>query len=191
MKPMLTALSHQEEELIQILSPAVGVFESQIFPGTFLTSQNPLGTLKILHTDYQIHLPAGVSGIVQEVAGEVKGVEYRTPLLSLSKELTSFSLETEEIPEETRASEDGFFNIPSLMDGIFYRRPKPDSPSFVEVGTQIQPGDTLGLLEVMKTFYPLLYEIPGSPLRGEVMEILAEDGGEVKQGQVIMKIKKV
>jgi biotin carboxyl carrier protein len=49
-------------------------------------------------------------------------------------------------------------SIDSPMDGMLYLSSSPESPPFVRIGDSILPGQTLGLIEVMKCFYPLKYQ---------------------------------
>jgi biotin carboxyl carrier protein len=51
--------------------------------------------------------------------------------------------------------------IEAPIPGTFYRRPAPDQPVFKADGDQIAVGDTVGLIEVMKTFTPVLAEEAG------------------------------
>ncbi len=51
--------------------------------------------------------------------------------------------------------------IKSPYPGIFYRRPNPDSDPYVVEGDQVQPGDTVGLVEIMKNFYEVKSEESG------------------------------
>ena len=44
------------------------------------------------------------------------------------------------------------------LDGQFYLRPSPDAPPFVTPGQRVEPGATIGLIEVMKFYYPVRYE---------------------------------
>jgi len=69
--------------------------------------------------------------------------------------------------------------------GVFYRRPEPEAPPYVEVGSIVEPGDTLALIEVMKSFGPVV-----SQVKGEIVEILAEDSKPVEYGQVLFLIKR-
>ena len=46
--------------------------------------------------------------------------------------------------------------IKSPMVGTFYRSPSPGSSSFVEVGQTVKVGDTLCIIEAMKTWYPMM-----------------------------------
>ena len=71
-------------------------------------------------------------------------------------------------------------------DGVFYRRPAPDAPPFVEVGSRVQAGQSIGLVEVMKTFNQIVYGGPGLPDEAEVIEVRCDDGAEVSAGQVLV-----
>ncbi|MCC6792949.1 MAG: biotin carboxyl carrier domain-containing protein [Thermomicrobiales bacterium] len=67
--------------------------------------------------------------------------------------------------------------------GTFYRRSAPDQPPFVEVGQQIEAGQTLCVLEVMKTYHEVV-----APAAGTLTEFLIEDGQFVEYGQAIARI---
>ena len=51
--------------------------------------------------------------------------------------------------------------IQAPIPGTFYRRPSPDQPAFKTEGDTVAVGDTLGLIEVMKTFTPVVAEEAG------------------------------
>lgn len=74
-------------------------------------------------------------------------------------------------------------NAPSA--GIFYRKPEPDAPSYVEVGSSVEVGDTLALIEVMKTFGQVV-----SDVNGYIIDILVEDGKIIDSGQPLFLIKR-
>ena len=48
------------------------------------------------------------------------------------------------------------------LPGTFYRRPAPDQAPFKEIGDAVAVGDTIGLIEVMKTFMPIEAETAGT-----------------------------
>jgi acetyl-CoA carboxylase biotin carboxyl carrier protein len=73
--------------------------------------------------------------------------------------------------------------VTSPMVGTAYRAPSPDKPTFVEVGAQVKQGQTLLIIEAMKTFN----EIP-APRAGTVTQILIESGHPVEFGQPLMVI---
>jgi acetyl-CoA carboxylase biotin carboxyl carrier protein len=70
------------------------------------------------------------------------------------------------------------------MVGTFYRSPAPGEPAFVELGSRIQAGQPVCILEAMKLMNELEAEISG-----EVVEILVESGTPVEFGQVLMRIR--
>jgi len=74
--------------------------------------------------------------------------------------------------------------IKSPMVGTFYRSPAPGNPSFVEVGSHINKGDTLCIIEAMKMFNQI-----DSDVSGVVKAILLENGEPVEYGQPLLVIE--
>jgi acetyl-CoA carboxylase biotin carboxyl carrier protein len=72
---------------------------------------------------------------------------------------------------------------------MFYRRPRPDEPAYVEVGQVVESGSTLGLVEVMKCFSAITYGGQQLPARAEVAEIRADDGAEVTADQILFVVR--
>ena len=70
--------------------------------------------------------------------------------------------------------------IKSPLPGSFYRRPAPDQPSFKEVGDLVAVGETIGLVEVMKTFQEVRADADG-----QIASFDAEDSEPVTAGQVL------
>jgi acetyl-CoA carboxylase biotin carboxyl carrier protein len=74
--------------------------------------------------------------------------------------------------------------VKSPMVGTVYMQSQPDSPPFIKVGDTIQAGQTLMIVEAMKTMNP----IP-APKGGKVVEILVEDGQPVEFGEPLVVIE--
>jgi acetyl-CoA carboxylase biotin carboxyl carrier protein len=74
--------------------------------------------------------------------------------------------------------------VPSPMVGTAYRSPEPGARTFVEVGDTVAAGDTLMIVEAMKT----MNQIP-SPRAGRVTAILVEDGQPVEFGEPLVIIE--
>ena len=74
--------------------------------------------------------------------------------------------------------------VKSPMVGTAYRSPDPKAPPFVEVGTRVQQGDTLLIIEAMKT----MNHIP-APRAGVVKRILVTDGHPVEYGAPLFIIE--
>lgn len=68
--------------------------------------------------------------------------------------------------------------IKSPIIGTFYRRPSPDKPNFIEVGSHIQKGDVLCVIEAMKLFNEIESEISGT-----IVKILVDDSSPVEFDQ--------
>ena len=75
-------------------------------------------------------------------------------------------------------------DVTAPMVGTLYRAPAPGEPPFVEIGSRINTGQTICILEAMKLMNELEAEISG-----EVIEILVDNGTPVEFGQVLMRIK--
>lgn len=74
-----------------------------------------------------------------------------------------------------------FVRAPYL--GTFYRSPKPGSPVFVDVGSEVTPDTDLCLVEVMKLFTAVR-----APVTGRIHAVLAEDGQMVEADQPLFEL---
>lgn len=74
--------------------------------------------------------------------------------------------------------------VTSPMVGTVYLQPEPGAPSFVSVGAQVSEGDTLLIVEAMKT----MNHIP-APHSGTVKRILVDDGASVEYGSPLVIIE--
>jgi acetyl-CoA carboxylase biotin carboxyl carrier protein len=74
--------------------------------------------------------------------------------------------------------------VPSPMVGTAYRASEPGAKPFVDIGSTVNVGDTLLIVEAMKT----LNQIP-SPRAGIVTQILFEDGQPVEYGEPLMIVE--
>jgi acetyl-CoA carboxylase biotin carboxyl carrier protein len=81
------------------------------------------------------------------------------------------------------AAADGLAELRSPLLGVFYRRPSPDKPPFVEIGSEVGADDPVCIIDVMKMFS----RVPAG-VAGRVVEILAQDGQLVEHGQVLMRL---
>lgn len=73
--------------------------------------------------------------------------------------------------------------VTSPMVGTVYVSPEPGKPAFVKVGDRVKEGDTLLIVEAMKTMNPIL-----APRGGTVSEICVQDAQPVEFGQALLVI---
>ncbi|MFB6268409.1 MAG: acetyl-CoA carboxylase [Halobacterium sp.] len=74
--------------------------------------------------------------------------------------------------------------VTAPMPGVFYRRPDPDEPVFVEVGDEVESDEVIGLIGVMKNFHDITADEAG-----EVVEFFAENEEEVDAGDELATIE--
>ena len=87
-------------------------------------------------------------------------------------------------PPSVPGSRSDLVEVTAPMVGTFYRAPGPEEPPFVEIGSRINVGQAVCILEAMKLMNELESEVSG-----EVIEILVENGTPVEFGQVLMRLK--
>lgn len=85
--------------------------------------------------------------------------------------------------EKAAADEAKYITIKSPIIGTFYRKPGPDKPSFVEVGTEIAKGDVLCVIEAMKLFNDIESEVSG-----KIVKILVDDSSPVEFDQPLFLV---
>ena len=71
--------------------------------------------------------------------------------------------------------------IKSPLPGTFYQRPSPQADPYVSEGDRVRPGDVVGLVEIMKSFYEIT-----SDAKGVVAGFLVENEGLIEAGQDII-----
>ncbi len=71
----------------------------------------------------------------------------------------------------------------SPLPGTFYRKPAPDQPPYKEEGDQVAAGDTIGLVEVMKSFHEIKTEFGG-----KVTKFLVGNEEAVMAGQALVEL---
>jgi acetyl-CoA carboxylase biotin carboxyl carrier protein len=74
--------------------------------------------------------------------------------------------------------------INAPLPGIFYRRPNPEAEPYVGEGDAVQPGDVVGLIEIMKSFYEVK-----SDAAGIVARFLVENEALVEAEQAVLVLE--
>lgn len=183
----------ENPDQIVLLAPAVGLFRPHLPKGAYVTPDLKIGTFNQLQQFSDLVVPQGARGAVLEqlVADGVNKVQYRTPLLRIGAATAEQMAAAAQVETELGSpASGGDFTVRSPTDGIFYRKPDPESPPYVAVGDVIEPGAQLGLVEVMKCFNQIRLDGDTLPSRCEVVQIPVEDGCEVTLGQVLFVLKK-
>ena len=99
--------------------------------------------------------------------------------------LTTFKeIKSEKKSENTKLDNISGTEVPSPIIGTAYLAPEPGGKKFVEVGKKINKGDTIMIVEAMKT----MNHVP-SPIAGTIKKICVEDGQPVEYGHTIAIIE--
>lgn len=88
-------------------------------------------------------------------------------------------------PVASSATEDDskYVTIKSPIIGTLYRKPSPDKPVFVEVGSEIKAGDTVCIIEAMKLFNEIESEVSG-----KIVKVLVDDSSPVEFDQPLFLV---
>ncbi len=186
-EPLVATLRRAETGELELLSPTVGLYRDAPQVGAVLAPGATLGALEILGHRRPIVAPEGAFGRVLaegRAALARRPVGYADVLLRLDPSAVQGAAvgAQEAERQETLAN---VFRAP--LAGRFYVRPAPDRPVFVEVGKVIEAGETVCLVEIMKTFHRVAYGGAGLPARCRVVEMLLADGDDVERGQAVFR----
>ena len=89
----------------------------------------------------------------------------------------------QQVEKASETSPPSGYQVKSPMVGTFYRSPSPDSPAFIEVGSNVKQGDPICIIEAMKMMNQI--EADSS---GQVIAILVDDGDPVEFDQTLVVI---
>jgi len=139
-----------------------------------LMNENSLMELEVEKEGMRIRLKKTSSG--------VEG--FSGPIVVERQNLTDSSpKQVQEAPKEVNLKS---LEIKSPMVGTFYRAPSPESPAYVEVGQNVEPGQVICIIEAMK----LMNEIK-SEIKGKILEVLVDNAEPIEFGQPLFLIEPI
>ena len=141
-----------------------------------LEMEDGKGKIRLVRENHRVPAPGTV-------------VSAAAPLHSLTPAVASLSAPPMPvaISQEQRTEESGPLQglpLTSPMVGTFYRAPSPDAKPYVEVGTVVEKGDVVCIIEAMK----MMNEIQAEA-RGRVLKILVENGQPVEYEQALFLLE--
>lgn len=135
-----------------------------------------LGEVELEVDDIKIKIKSAPPAPVVPVAAAPAAVPAAAPAAAAAAMEDAPVASVEELPAGTP--------VKSPLVGTFYSSPAPDAPPFVLVGQKVKEGDTLFIIEAMKT----MNEIK-APCDGTVVRILAQPGDMVEYNQTVVIIE--
>ena len=129
--------------------------------------------------------------IIEELTGYLKEfnlseIEYGegTTKVKVSRTISTSNIAPSEVKKKQEIIESDGKNVTSPIVGTAYLAPEPGAKKFVEVGQKIKKGQTIMIVEAMKT----MNHVP-STQDGTVSKILVKDGEPVEFGQPLISVK--
>ena len=134
-----------------------------------------LTEIEISEKDSRVRVVRAAPQIVQASVAAAPAAAPST--VSLTAALPAVAATPAEIAQQPGA-------VVSPMVGIAYLSPEPSAPPFVTVGQTVTAGQTVLLIEAMKTFNQIK-----APIAGRVAQILVQPGSPVEYGEALMLIE--
>ena len=129
--------------------------------------------------------------IIEELVGYLKEfnlseIDYAegTTKVKVSRSMNSSSIISAETKKKKTVIEDSGTNVTSPIVGTAYLASEPGAKKFVEVGQKIKKGQTIMIIEAMKT----MNHVPSTE-SGMVSKVLVKDGEPVEFGQPLISVK--
>ena len=175
----MIALLHDDE----LRAPQPGWFRCTVAADHLVAPDDLIGELEVLGRVIPVTAPRvrGLAKLVDSPDAR-RAVGYGDVLLRVVAGGIG-NAETAPVAVEAHATAGLVFRAPT--SGRYYSRSSPDKPAFVSVGTELVPGATVCLLEVMKTFNRVTY----SGARVRVTELLVADGADVNAGDALLALE--
>jgi biotin carboxyl carrier protein len=184
----LIALQREIDGVTVLCAPKVGVWRAEVRAGDGLSGRR-IGRVTILGRQYAVLAPVGVRGVAAgDIAPGSVAVGYGDALVQVGAAIAAEGAGAVDAGNEGDAAG---YKVRSPIDGIYYCRPSPGAPGYVEVGEVIEEGRVVGLVEVMKTFNPVKYGGAGAPARARVVALPAGDQQEIQAGAVLLVVEPV
>ncbi|WP_128896724.1 acetyl-CoA carboxylase biotin carboxyl carrier protein [Longirhabdus pacifica] len=153
-----------------------------------LIDESDIQEFEISKDGEKIHLrkPGKVETVVMQTETTIPSMpEIKNPIQvqpQLNTEQASVNIEGQAV--QSQQQDANTHVITSPMVGTFYTAPSPNSPDYVSVGDKVSENTVVCIVEAMK----LMNEIEAET-KGEVLEILVENGQLVEYGQPLFSIK--
>ena len=159
----------QIQELIRLVNKSnIGelIVEEKGFSITIKQKQEP--------AQHIIAAPAASSPVMMPVAHTVAQAQQAAPAGQQAQD--------KQKPQDSAPA--NTITIKSPMIGTFYRSPSPGKPPFVEVGSDIEPGKPVCIIEAMKLFNEIESEV-----KGRIIKIMVDDASPVEYDQPLFLVE--
>jgi acetyl-CoA carboxylase biotin carboxyl carrier protein len=147
-----------------------------------MVNKSNIGELTIEQKDFRVTIKQKEEHITQVVGA---APAQQAPVYAISPSTAPApTAPVAEKPKVEETSAANFITVKSPMIGTFYRRSSPDKPNLVEVGSEIEPGVVVCIIEAMKLFNEIESEV-----KGKIVKVLVEDASPVEYDQPLFLVE--
>lgn len=139
--------------------------------------------VKLETDDIKITIRTGAAGSTSETTYVQQLPLSQAPQMVASNPVEAVTPLAETASHDAVDDDSKYITIKSPIIGTLYRKPAPDKPSFVEVGSDIAKGDVLCVIEAMKLFNDIESEVSG-----KIVKILVDDSSPVEFDQPLFLV---
>jgi acetyl-CoA carboxylase biotin carboxyl carrier protein len=148
-----------------------------------MVNKSNIGEVTIEQKDFRVTIKQKEEHITQVVSG---GHTQPAPVYSAApqpatQQQPAASAEKAKAPE---AAPSNTITIKSPMIGTFYRKSSPDKPNLVDVGSEVNTGTVVCIIEAMKLFNEIESEV-----KGRIVKVLVEDASPVEYDQPLFLVE--
>ncbi len=150
-----------------------------------MINKSNIGELTVEQKDFRITIRQKEEHVTQVVsAAPVQAAPVHVAAPQPAAPVATSPASVAEKPKAAEEPAGNLITVKSPMIGTFYRRPSPDKPNFVEVGTDINPGQVVCIIEAMKLFNEIESEV-----KGKVVKLLVDDASPVEYDQPLFLVE--
>ncbi len=151
-------------------------------------NKSNIGELTIEEGDFKITIKQKKDNVQTFVnptayAQPLPAVQAQQPVQQIAAPASAENTKPAEQPKQDTSNH---LVIKSPMIGTFYRKPSPDKPSLVDLGTEVTPGQPVCIIEAMKLFNEIESEVAG-----KIVKILVEDASPVEFDQPLFLVEPI
>lgn len=141
-------------------------------------SNSGVAEVKLEMDDVKITIKTTVEGTTPEIT-----YLQQAPVAQAAPQAAPAPVAAAPVAAAPAVENSNYITVKSPMIGTFYRKPSPDKPMFVEVGSTISKGDVLCVIEAMKLFNEIESEVSG-----KIVKILVDDSSPVEFDQPLFLV---
>src|SRR5210317_691955 len=147
-------------------------------------SQNGVDEVEINRKDFKLHIKKNTTQVTAQVSAPAAVQTIAAPAAPAPVPVTPAPAAPAATADTAAESNNNLVEIKSPMVGTFYRAANPESPSFANVGDDVNPGKVVCIIEAMKLFNEIESEV-----KGKIVKVLVDNATPVEYDQPLFLVE--